>query len=55
MVVWRGFAVPMHNCSISLLFHYPNKNPSSIDSPEKGLYSDINHVNVDNRIVVYIR
>ena len=55
MVVWRGFAVPMHSCSKFLRFHYANKNHTSIDSPEKELYSDIDYVNVDNKIVVYIR
>ena len=55
MVIWRGFAVHMHICIFSLLFHYPNKSYTSIDSQEKMLYSDINYVNVDNNIVVYIR
>ena len=55
MVVWGGFAVPMHSCSISLHFHYANKNHTSTDSPEKELYSDIDYVNVDNKIVVCIR
>ena len=55
MVVWRGSAVPMHICIISLIFYYPNKNHTSIDSQEKVLYSDINYVNVDNEIIVYIR
>ena len=52
MVVCRGFAVPMYICSFSLLFHYPNKNHTSIDSPMKVLHDDINYVNVDNKIVV---
>ena len=51
MVVWSGFAVPMHICRFSLLFHYPNKNHTSIDSPKKVLYNDINYVNVDNKII----
>ena len=55
MVVCRGFAVPIHSCSISLRFHYPNKTHTSIDSPEKELYSDIDYINVDNKIEVYIR
>ena len=55
MVVWRGFAEPMHICSFSLLFYYPNKNHTSTDGPMKMLYNDINYVNVDNNIVVYIR
>ena len=55
MVVWRGFAVPMHSCSISLRFHYTNKSHTSIDSPEKELNRDIDYVNVENKIVVYIR
>ena len=55
MVVWRGFAVPMHICSFSLFLHYPNKNHTSIDSPENWLYIDMNYVNVDNKIEVYIR
>ena len=54
MVVWHGYAVPMHSCCISLRFHYPNKNNTPIDSPEKELYSEIDYVNVDNKIVVNI-
>ena len=54
MVVSRSF-VSMHICSYSLLFHYPNTSHTSIDNPDKVLYSDINYVNVDNTIVVYIR
>ena len=55
MAVWRGFAVPMHICSLSLPFHYTDKNHTSIDSPKKVLYNDMNYVDVDNKIVVYIR
>ena len=55
MVVWRGFAVPMHIRSLSLLFHCPDKNHTSIDSLKKELYNDTNDVNVDNKIVVYIK
>ena len=48
MVVWRGLAVPM-------LFHCPDKNHTSIDSLNKELYNDTNDVNVENKIVVYIK
>ena len=54
MVVWDGFAVPMHIFTFSLVFLYPKKNHTSLDSPKKELYNDLNYVNVKDKIEVYM-
>ena len=47
-MVRSGFVVPMQICSFSLFSEYPDKNDTPLDSQRKGLYNDLNSVNVAN-------
>ena len=55
-MVRGGFVVPVPTqiCSFSLFPQYPHKNDTSLDSQRKGLYNDINYVNVANGTEVMI-
>ena len=52
-MVRSGFVVPTQICRFSLFPQYPHKNDTSLDSQRKGLYNDINYVNVANGTEVY--